>query len=40
MKKILIITGGSGGHVLPSLAIYDHIKDFYDINILKKINMI
>ncbi len=34
MKRILIITGGSGGHVLPSLAIYDHIKDVNEVNIL------
>ena len=26
MKKILISTGGSGGHVIPSLTIYDHLK--------------
>ena len=25
-KKILISTGGSGGHVLPAIAIYDHLK--------------
>ena len=25
-KKILITTGGSGGHVLPALTIYDHLK--------------
>lgn len=26
MKKILISTGGSGGHVIPSLIFYDHLK--------------
>ena len=26
MKKILISTGGSGGHVLPALNLYDHLK--------------
>ena len=27
MKKVLISTGGSGGHVLPSLSLYDHLKN-------------
>ena len=26
MKKILITTGGSGGHVMPSLSVYDALK--------------
>ena len=30
-KKILISTGGSGGHVLPALTIYDHLKTEYDM---------
>ena len=30
-KKILITTGGSGGHVLPALTIYDHLKAEYDM---------
>ena len=30
-KKILITTGGSGGHVLPALTIYDHLKTEYDM---------
>ena len=30
-KKILITTGGSGGHVLPALTIYDHLKNEYDL---------
>ena len=29
--KILISTGGSGGHVIPAITIYDHLKDDYDI---------
>ena len=33
MKKILIVTGGSGGHVIPSLGIYDALKDDYEIQI-------
>ena len=32
-KKILISTGGSGGHVMPSLCIYDALKDDYEIQI-------
>ena len=27
MKKVLIVTGGSGGHVIPALTIYDHLKN-------------
>ena len=30
-KKILITTGGSGGHVIPALTIYDHLKTKHDI---------
>ncbi len=33
MKKILIATGGSGGHVFPSLSIYDHLKDHFDVSL-------
>ena len=32
-KKILISTGGSGGHVLPAITIYDHLKNDYDVMI-------
>ena len=31
MKKILIVTGGSGGHVIPALSIYDHLKEDFEI---------
>tara|TARA_B100001057_G_scaffold48344_1_gene43105 strand:+ start:1319 stop:2389 length:1071 start_codon:yes stop_codon:yes gene_type:complete len=31
MKKVLISTGGSGGHVIPAITIYDHLKDRYEI---------
>ena len=34
MKKILIATGGSGGHVIPSLSIYDNLKDNFDVQIV------
>ena len=29
--KILISTGGSGGHVIPAITMNDHLKDNYDI---------
>ena len=32
-KKILISTGGSGGHVTPALTIHDHLKNDYDVMI-------
>ena len=32
-KKILISTGGSGGHVIPALTIYDHLKNDCDVMI-------
>ena len=31
MKKILISTGGSGGHVIPALTMYDHISEKFDV---------
>jgi len=30
-KKILISTGGSGGHVIPATIIYDHLIDNYEV---------
>ena len=33
MKKILISTGGSGGHVVPALNLYTHLKNNYDVKI-------
>ena len=33
MRKILITTGGSGGHVIPSLNIYDALKDDFEVQI-------
>ena len=29
-KKVLISTGGSGGHVVPAITIYSHIKDIHE----------
>ena len=31
-RKILISTGGSGGHVVPAITIYDHLKNKNKIN--------
>tara|TARA_Y100001958_G_C21232091_1_gene557946 strand:+ start:113 stop:1210 length:1098 start_codon:yes stop_codon:yes gene_type:complete len=33
LKKILISTGGSGGHVGPALNLYEHLKNNFDIKI-------
>ena len=30
-SKILISTGGSGGHVIPAITMHDHLKEKYDI---------
>ena len=30
-EKILISTGGSGGHVIPAITIYDHLKNEYEV---------
>ena len=32
MKKILISTGGTGGHVIPAEILSDHLKDIYEIH--------
>ena len=29
-KKVLISTGGSGGHVLPAITIYNHLKNTHE----------
>jgi len=33
LKKILISTGGSGGHVVPALNLYDHLKKDFDVKL-------
>ena len=30
-KKILISTGGSGGHVVPATILYEHLKDKFHV---------
>ena len=30
IKKVLISTGGSGGHVMPAITIYNHLKNTYE----------
>ena len=30
-KKILISSGGSGGHIIPSMAFYDHLSENFDV---------
>ena len=30
-KKILVSTGGSGGHVIPATIIYEHLKNEFDV---------
>ena len=37
MKKVLIVTGGSGGHVIPALSIYDHLKNDFITSIVTDI---
>ena len=32
-QKILISTGGSGGHVVPATILYEHLKDKYDVSV-------
>ena len=34
MKNILIVTGGSGGHVVPSTTFFDHLRNKFSVNIV------
>ena len=34
MKKILIVTGGSGGHVVPSISFFQHLENKFSVNIV------
>ena len=31
-QKILISTGGSGGHVVPATILYEHLKDQFNVS--------
>ena len=31
-KRILISTGGSGGHVVPATILYEHLKNQFDVS--------
>ena len=33
MKNILISTGGSGGHVIPAINLFNHIKNQFNVTI-------
>ena len=30
-KKLLISTGGSGGHTIPAITLYEHLKNDFEI---------
>ena len=32
IQRILISTGGSGGHVVPATVLYEHLKDQFNIS--------
>jgi len=32
VQRILISTGGSGGHVLPATILYEHLKDQFNVS--------
>ena len=34
MKKLLIVTGGSGGHVIPSISLFEHLKENFNVKIV------
>ncbi len=34
MKNILIVTGGSGGHVVPSTSLFEHLKNKFSVNMV------
>ena len=33
-QRILISTGGSGGHVVPATILYEHLKDRFHVSIM------
>ncbi len=34
MKNILIVTGGSGGHVVPSTTLFEHLKKKFSVKMV------
>ena len=34
MKNVLIVTGGSGGHVVPSISFFEHLKNKFSVNLV------
>ena len=34
MKNILIVTGGSGGHVVPSISFFEHLKNKFSVKMV------
>ena len=32
-ENVLITTGGSGGHVIPAMIIYDHLSNYFHVTI-------
>lgn len=34
MKNLLIVTGGSGGHVIPSISLFEHLKNTFSVKIV------
>ncbi len=34
MKNILIVTGGSGGHVVPSTSLFEHLKNKFSVKLV------
>ena len=40
MKKILIVTGGSGGHVVPATTLYEHLKNNFTVKIVSDLRAV
>ena len=37
MKKVLIVTGGTGGHVIPSISLFEHLNKKFSVKIVSDI---